>query len=349
MGLTNIAAVWDPQTWILGAREAAAKFPAIVNSGIVRRGEIFDSLATGPGTTNEIPFWLDMSDDDGEEIQVEDTAPGTNSIAKAQMRATVLNRVKKWGATALAAQIVGQDPVAEITAQIGLWRAKRRQKTLLAILRGVMGTGVQTPNQAQGCLRANRRDIFSETGASPSADKLIDTDQWLDTLSLLGELRNNLQFGAAFMHPNIRTALEKIDASGFKNGVESGLPFGITTYRGVPIFVSEDLVRAGTTSGYVYDTYIASPGVVGYGEKPQVADTGFTVDTASLQFDVDKDKNNQFLWDRTRFLYHVAGTRFGGSPAGSSATNAELQTHSNWSLVFQSASRVGIVCLRSNG
>jgi len=349
MGLTNIAAVWDPQTWINGSRESAEKAPVIVNSGIVRRGEIFDSLAIGPGTVNEMPFWLDSSDDDGEEVQIEDTAPATNSIAHAKMRATILNRVKKWGATALAAQVVGQDPVTEITAQLGLWRAKRRQKTLLAILRGVMGTGVQTPGQAQGVLRANRRDIFSETGASPTAEKLIDVDEFLDTVGLLGELSGNLQSGAVYMHSAIKTALEKIDAGSFKNGVESGLPFTITTYRGIPVFVSDDLVRAGATSGFVYDTYIAAPGQIAYGEKPQSADTGTTYDTAALQFDVDKDKNNAFLWDRTRFVFHTSGTRFTGSPAASSATNAELQTHSNWSLVFQSAKRVGIACLRSNG
>lgn len=350
MGLTNIAAVWDPQTWIQGAREGAAKAPVIFNSGLVRRGQLFDQIASGAGTTTEIPFWTDFTDSSSpEEIQVEDTAPSTNSIGHNKMKATIMNRVAKFGATALAAQIVGDDPVAEITAQLGLWRLMRRQDTLIAILRGVMGTGAQTPGQAQGCLRANRRDIFSETGASPTSEKLIDVDEFIDTVALLGELGGNLQNGAVYMHPNIKAALEKIDASSFKNGVQSGLPFTIQTYRGIPLFVSEKLVRAGTTSGFVYDTYIAGAGQVAYGEKPQAADTGDTIDTAALQFYADKDKNNAYLYDRTRFTLHVNGTRWGGSPAGSSATNAELQTHGNWTLVGSSANRTAIACLRSNG
>jgi hypothetical protein len=349
MGLTNIAAVWDPQIWIQGVSEGAALAPVIFNSGLVRRGELFDGIASGPGTVTELPFWTDFTDSVSDEIQVEDTAPTINALGNAKMKATVLNRVSAWGVTALAAQIVGDDPVAEITRQLALWRLMRRQATLLATLRGVMGTGVQTPGQAQGCLRANRKDIFSETGASPTSEKLIDVDSFLDTVALLGELSGNLQSGAIYMHSNIKTALEKIDAASFKNGVESGLPFRITTYRGTPVFVSDKLVRAGTTSGFVYDTYIAAPGQVGYGEKMQTADTGDTVDTAALQFDSDKSKNNQYLYDRTRFLLHVNGTRWGGTPSGSSATNAELQTHGNWTLVSSSANRVGIACLRSNG
>jgi hypothetical protein len=348
--MINIADVWDPVTWAQGASEGAARAPVIFNSGLVRRGELFDRIASGAGTVTEIPFWTDFTDSaTPEEIQVEDTAPTISAIGHNKMKATILNRVGAWGATALAAQIVGQDPVAEITRQLGLWRLMRRQDTLIAMLRGVLGTGVQTPGQAQGCLRANRRDIFSETGASPTAEKLIDVDEFIDTTALLGELSGNLQNGAVYMHPNIKAALEKIDAASFKNGVQSGLPFAITTYRGIPVFVSEKLVRAGTTSGFVYDTYIAGAGQIAYGEKPQTADTGDTVDTAALQFDSDKAKNNQYLYDRTRFVLHINGTRYGGTPSGSSATNAELQTHGSWTLVASSANRVGIACLRSNG
>jgi hypothetical protein len=348
--MTNLAAVWSPEVWITTLRERLGRAPSIFNSGLVQRGEIFDALATGPGATNELPFWRDMSDDETpEEIQVENTAPSTNGLGYGSMSAAVLNRVAKFGATALSAQIIGQDPVAEVVSQLARWRLRRRQATLMAIMRGVMGTGAQTPNQAQGCLRANRLDIFSETGGSPTAEKLIDTDAVISAISLLGEDGADLEErGAIWMHSQIKGALEKIDASGFKSGVESdGRP--IRSYRGIPLFVSDKLVRAGTTSGFVYDTYIASAGQVAYGEKPQTADTGTTIDVAALQFDVDKDKNNAFIWDRTRFVFHVNGTRWTGTPAGQSAANAELQAHGNWELVASSASKVGIVCIRSNG
>jgi hypothetical protein len=86
--------------------------------------------------------------------------------------------------------------------------------------------------------------------------------------------------------------------------------------------------------------------VIGYGEKAQQGDT---IEVASLQYWRDPDKNNAFIYDRTRCIVHINGMKWVGAPAGQSATNAELATVGNWNLVFQSASRTGIVCMRTNG
>lgn len=350
MALTTLSNLWVPDLWMAALREKTATGVSILNSGIVQKSNEFDAIASGPGTSVNIPMWRDISDDD-EEVQAENTAPTTTrGITTGKMVATVLSRVTKYGATALSAQVSGGDPVAEILAQLGLNRLKRRQKTLLSMLRGIMGTGAQTPDQAQGCLRSMRVDHFSETGASPASTDLFDADMFIDACSLMGELlKDDLRGGAILAHSLIVAALEKADKESFKNGVESGLPFTVNTYRGIPIFVSDSLVRAGATSGKVFDTYIFSRGVIGYGEKPQAADSGNTIDTAALQFDVDKDKNNQFLWDRTRYMLHPNGTKWVGTPSGETASNAELQTHSNWELVYATANRAGIVAVRTNG
>lgn len=348
MPKTSIASLWTPQIWVDALREQQATFPSVINSGIAARREVFDGIATGPGTSANIPTWKDITDLD-EEIQVESTGPAVQGITAAPQVCTILNRVSKFAATALSAAVSGGDPVTEIIAQLAENRAKRRQKTLLSILRGAMGTGSATPNQAVGALRAMRKDIFIENGNGAGSNNIVSVDSILETLALLGELKNGLIQGAMTMHTNIVLALEKLDAASFKDGVESGLPFTVRTYRGIPIFVSDSLVRAGATSGFVYDTYIFAPSVVGVGERPQVADSGETVDVSALQFDTDKDINDQILYDRTRYLMHLNGTKWVGTPAGQSATNAELATVANWELVFSSAQRCGVACLRSNG
>ena len=62
------------------------------------------------------------------------------------------NRVCKSSATAFAAQLSGEDPVGEITAQMVQRRLKQRQKTLLAMVRGAFGSagasGVAAPLKA---------------------------------------------------------------------------------------------------------------------------------------------------------------------------------------------------------
>ena len=109
---------------------------------------------------------------------------------------------------------------------------------------------------------------------------------------------------------------------------------------------SSALSRAGTTSGTVYETYIMSPGSIAYGEKAQSNRIG---DTASLIMFGDASKNQQALYDYTRFAIHPNGAKWVGTPSGESPTNAELATAANWNLGFQTASRCGFAQILSNG
>jgi hypothetical protein len=88
-------------------------------------------LASGPGEVAVIPFFKDITDQD-DEIQVENTEPTVdNKITSGQMKAVACNRVCKRSATAVAAQLSGEDPVGEIVAQMTQRRLKQPQKTLL--------------------------------------------------------------------------------------------------------------------------------------------------------------------------------------------------------------------------
>lgn len=350
MATTRIADLYTPDIWIDGLREEMRLLPSIVNSPVFRRDARLNSIASGAGTTANIPYWADITDGGGEEIQVEATAPTTiKNITASKMVAVICNRVKKFGAEALSAQVSGGDPVREFLLQLADDRLKRRQTTLIGMLRALFGTGAQTPSQAQGALRTCRVDYFIEAGASATSANLIDADKVINTIATLGERRGSLRDGGILMHSNIRAALEIQDKESFKNGVESGLPFQFDTYRGIPVYVSDSLTRAGATSGTVYDTYILAPGFIGYGEKPQTPDTGEIVDSATLQMRADKDTNTNLIWDRTRFLMHINGTKWQGTPAGSSPTDTELATHGNWAMVAQTAGRLGGCVLRTNG
>lgn len=351
MSIANIASLWTPDIWVQLMRERQATFPSLFNSGVVARADLFDSIASGAGVSANIPFLKDITDQ-ADEVQVEDTAPTTvNGQPGDVCVVPILNRVTKNAVTALAAQVSGADPTAAIIDQLTMRRLKQRQSTLVALLRGVFGTGATAANAA-AALSAVRlggvtAEPFIEDGDAASNDHLMTPDKFIDAKALMGELGDELKNGCLLMHPNVKARLEKLDALNFKTTVRpSELPFDITTYRDIPIFTSVALARAGTTSGYVYDTYLITKGVVAYGEKPQAGDVK---DVASLQYFLDRDLNNDIIWDRTRFVLGLNGLKWIGTPAGQSATNAELQTAASWSLKFQSANRVGAVCLRTNG
>ncbi len=339
---TTISDLWVPDIWLETMREKQATFPSLLNSGVVVDNPKAAELASGPGEVATIPFFKDITDQD-DELQVEDTEPQVdNKITSGQMKAIACNRVTKNSATAFSAQLSGEDPVGEITAQIMQRRLKQRQKTLLAMVRGAFGSagasGVNAP------LKALRVDAFDESGSDPTAEQLMGIDLFINGKSLMGELADDLMDGALWLHPTILAALELADETSFDKASKG--PWTIRTYRNIPIYTSESLVRAGATNGFVYDTYLLAKGIVARGEKPQKTDV---VDVAAFQMERKFGVNNEIIYDRTRFVMHLNGMKWVGTPAAESPTNAELGTIANWNLVFTTANRVGAVCIRTNG
>jgi hypothetical protein len=348
MAQTTISDLWTPDIWRQGAHEKARAFPSLLNSPVVVQTPFLDSIASGAGIAANIPFYKDVSDDT-DTIQIEDTAPTNGEQTSGLQVVPILNRVKSYDVTALAAQVSGANPapIDQIFQTIGFGRMKRQQRSLIKTLQGVFGGGDEANGSASVALTANRVEAFDETGVGAGSDHLMSPDLFITAAALLGELDEMLLGGAIFAHPNVVAQLNILDKDSFKEGVESGLAFKVRTYRGIPIYTSRLLVRAGTTDGFVYDTFLLAPGTVGIGAKPQSSQVG---DTAHLILDETQiAKNNLTVFDRNRYLVHVNGTKWGGTPGGQSATDAELATVASWTLVYQTADRVGGVLIRTNG
>lgn len=341
MATTTISSLWTPDVWVQGVAEQARILPAFITSGAVTRNPTLDAIAVGGGLKATLPFFKDISDQ-VDTIQVENTAPTSNAITAGKNVAPILNREAAWDVTALAAGVSGSDPVGGIMEQLGLRRQKQRQSTALAICRGLLAPAAGgTP-----VLFANRMDIHLETATGVAAANRVTAASINGALALLGELSGPVQGGAILMHPTVHAQLKTIDAAGFASDPpQSGAAFTIQRYQGIPVYLSSLLSRTGTTDGVVYQTFFFGPGVVGWGEMPQIGDQ---IGVASLQMYERKDLNNWQLFDRCRYLLHVNGTAFTGTPAGSSATNVELSTNANWTLAYQSADRIPIALLQSN-
>jgi len=107
-------------------------------------------------------------------------------------------------------------------------------------------------------------------------------------------------------------------------------------------------VRAGTTSGYVYTSFLFGPGCFGRGNATlnDPVEGGFG--TKAVEWSraaLDSDTN--FI-NRRRYLLHPRGVKFtSASLAGSSPTNAELETVANWTRVFE-AKNIRMVAIDHN-
>lgn len=333
--ITSIADLWVPDLWIDAITEKANTFPSLLNSGVMVRSDAFNTIASGPGETASIPVWLDFTDQD-DEVQIEDEGPTPQKIATGKQVAPILNRVTYNPATALSAAVSGEDPVGYITSRLADRRLKQRQKTLLKILDALFNVG--------GPLADLSDKNFVENVNNQTTAHMIDAAMIINATAALGERENDLIGGAILLHPNILAALRVQDENNFERTSEG--PLTITRYKGIPIYTSNALVRAGTTSGNVYRTYLCASNSIAYGEKPQLGDV---IDVASLQFDTDKHKNNWHIYDRTRFLIHPNGMKFEGVIDKQSADNTELGTAASWEKVFQTNDRYGMVRIETNG
>lgn len=348
---TLVSNLFTPAQWATASREAQDTFANLFTSGVVRRLPEFDALASGGGVIANVPIFADITDQ-SDEIQVENAAPSTdNTITASTMVAAMCSRQTMNTFTAMSAGIAGvgraEDLGKFVTEQVIQRRLKQRQTAMLHLLRGAFGTAPGAALGSASPLASMRLTACDESGNDASSGQTLNGDLFINGKALLGELGNMMQFGAFFVHPHIRAALEKADSDSFKSGVVSGLPYGLDTYRGVPIFTSSLLVRAGTTNGSVYDSYLVAAGRFGYGERPQVLDE---VSVAALQSFADFERNVWKVIDRTRFLLHLNGMKWVGTPANVNGgpNNAEMANVNNWQLAFSSANRVGAVCILTN-
>ncbi|HZV35880.1 MAG TPA: hypothetical protein VFB72_14990, partial [Verrucomicrobiae bacterium] len=224
-----ISDLWVPDIWISAIRERQATFPVLFQSKVVTRAPLFDTIAAGPGTTVNLPFFKDITDQD-DEIQVENTPPVTdNGQPGSVMVATPLNRVCKNSSGALAAQLSGADPMAAIIDQMLMRRMKQNQKTFLAMLRGQLGTaGAANAAAALAAMRVGgtTAEPFIENGAAATDDNLMSPDLFIDAKALMGELADDLANGVFWCHTDVRARLEKLDALNFRTlQLPSQLPF----------------------------------------------------------------------------------------------------------------------------
>src|ERR1041384_6801953 len=161
MAIATISNLWTPDIWVQGMREKQATFPSILNSGVAISNAIFDNIATGAGTSANIPFFKDITDQ-ADAIQVEDTAPTIQGITSGLQVAPILNRETNNRVTALAAQVSGSDPVGAFVNVLTERRLKQRHATLIALLRGAFaGLGA---SGARAALADRRLASFDESG-----------------------------------------------------------------------------------------------------------------------------------------------------------------------------------------
>lgn len=150
---------------------------------------------------------------------------------------------------------------------------------------------------------------------------------FVDACAKLGDRSDRLT--AIALHSATEAALRKLDLIDFIPDSEGKAQ--IRTFQGRRVIVDDNLpVRAGSTDGQVYTSYLFGPGAFARGTAPldgTPLQGGFGTEGVEMaRVPLDSDT---VLINRRRYILHPRGVKFNSATvAGDSPTNAELELFS---------------------
>jgi hypothetical protein len=335
MAKTAVADIIIPTEFEKYAIERTAELSVFGQCGIIEHAPEFDELAAGGGREVHMPFWKDLTA--ARQLLSDGAALNVNKITSDQDIARIHNDAQVWGANHLAKVISGDDPMQAILDLVAEYWARTDEGLVVSCLKGVF---------AAGSMAGNRLAIASETVAGQSALTRLNGATFVDATVKLGDRGDRLT--AVAMHSATEAALRKLDLIDFipdSEGKEK-----IKTFQGRRVIVDDNLpVRAGTTDGLVYTTYLFGPGAFAKGAAPldgTPLQGGFGTEGVELgRVPLESDT---VLINRRRYILHPRGVKFtSAAVAADSPTNAELENGANWTRVFENKN-VRIVAVDHN-
>lgn len=301
---TKIADVIVPEVFNPYVIERTAELSALVKCGIIVKDKELDSLALAGGRLINMPYWKDLNGDD--EVLDDNGALTPGKITAGQDVAALLMRGKAWSVNDLATALSGDDPIKAIGDLVAEYWARQRQKTLLAVLKGVF---------ASSTMSGNVHDISSLEGDLAK----INGTSFIDAKTKLGDASDKLT--AVAMHSTVFAELEKQNLIQYIPNSQGVVDF--PSYLGRKVIVDDGCPK----DGDVYTTYLFGQGAIGEGNG-----------AAPVPTETDRDSlaGEDILINRQHFLLHPRGVKFtDSSVAKKSPSNAELANQANWSRVYE--------------
>lgn len=335
MAKTAVADIIVPTIFEKYAIERTAELSTFGQCGIIEHAPAFDDLASMGGRTVEMPFWKDLP---ATRQLLSDSASLTvNKITADKDIARIHNDAQAWSVNDLAKWLSGDDPMQTIADLVAAYWARIDEGLLVSSLKGIFAAASMT---------GNKLSVASESIAGQSSTTRLNGATFVDATVKLGDRGDRLT--AVAMHSATEAAVRKLDLIDFIPDSEGKAQ--IRTFQGRRVVVDDNLpVRAGTTDGQVYTTYLFGPGAFAKGaatldSAPLEGGHGTEgVETARIPLDSDTA-----LINRRRYILHPRGVKFTSTTvAGDSPTNAELELAVNWTRVFENKN-VPIVAMDHN-
>ena len=316
---------------------------AWIQSGVMVRNSALDCRAGGVRV--RVPFFQPINPT--EEIIESNATWGTSGagyltpqkITADEQIMTILHRGFAYAVDDLSQLGSGADPMAAIRSYLAKAILKLRTSTLIAQVNGLFDTAL-ADNVIDKCAGA----------LTPDAANYLSAATMAEARAVLGERGEDIT--AIAMHSSVYYYLVQVGALTFSSSslVDGGqIQWGggginlrsedVAYFLGARVIVDDMLtpLNEGTTGEYpCFPVYCFGGGVVNEGVQQE------------LRTEVDRNilsKQDVMSLDY-HYGCHIMGTTWAG--AGDNPTNADLETGTNWDLVYQTNKLVPIVQLKVN-
>lgn len=315
-----------PNLFLQYQQEEIADKNALVTSGLMATNAAVQEEFNKGGKTIDLPFFGDLT---GDAEIASDTVPLTPATISGDSQTGVrLMRNKAWKSSDLAAELAGSDPAQAIARSTGRYWVRQMQSSVVSTMRGMFGTG----------------GPLATSHSAGSTTTQLNQTAMVSAIAKLGDAGDELT--AVAMHSTVYYALMNLDLivpASSTSQLDTRLSretLELPTYLGRPVIKDDRLpvdLTAGPSGVPVYHTYFFGTGAFAYASAPNVKNPVETDRDSLLGLDI--------LINRTQYMVHPNGLAWVGNPAGSSPTNAELATGTNWQKVFSDDRNIKITRL----
>lgn len=306
---------------------------AFLQSGVIKRDAMLDTLASAPGKTAEMHFWKDL--DPSIEPNYSNDNPADKAtpllIAQGEMFARKAFLNQGWSEADLAAELAsGGNAMRRIRARIDTYWQRRWQRRLLSTTVGLFNDNVA------GNGGDMVHDISTQDGDNATAANLLSRSAVVAATFTLGDRFDGIRTIA--VHSVVAQRMIDNDEIDYIPDSQGNLT--IPTYLGRRVVIDDSMpVIAGTTSGFRYVSVLFGTAMFGYGEGTPEVPT-----EVERSADGGNGGGIETLWSRKTWLIQPLGYTFTSntvtgpaapkSPANISPTNADLQLAVNWTRVY---------------
>jgi len=302
--VTKVSDILAPEIWNGYGAQRSIELSAFWRSGIVAAVQGLE-IPTGGATIN-MPLFNALT---GTAQRLSDSAAlETKKITASKDVAVIQLLGDSWSTNDLAGALSGADPAKAIADLLAEYWAIQMQSQVVSLLKGVFSAA---------SMSANVSDI---SAGGSEAVRAFNQNTFIDASQKLGDAKGRVT--AIAMHSATEAYLAKQQMIVYETSADKSDRVG--RYMGKTVIVDDALpVDTGT-----YTSYIFGSNAIGFVDS--------TVGEADLETDRDILAGENVMTMRRRFILHVMGCKWKGSPVGIAPTTAEIETGTNWERVYDS-------------